>query len=53
MQESVIYQELREEAYAEGIKLALVAINLIKNGMAVKEVVKVTGLTMEQVQLLH
>lgn len=63
MQESVIYQELIEEGEAKGEAkglakglsqgIQLVAANLIKNGMAVEEIAKVTGLTVEQVQLLR
>ncbi len=55
MRESVIYQALiaegREEGREEGIQL--VAVNLLKEGMSVEVVTKVTGLTLEQVQSLQ
>ncbi len=55
MQESVIYQELRAEALAEGNAEAVqrVAMNLLLEGMSVELIARVTGLTVEQVQQLQ
>jgi len=63
MKESVIYQEIKAEGLAEGRAEGLqqgieegirrVAVNLLKTGMPVEEVVKVTGLSVEQVHSLQ
>ncbi|MCF2151899.1 hypothetical protein IQ276_036935 [Desmonostoc muscorum LEGE 12446] len=50
MRESVIYQSIRTEGIEEGVRL--VAVNLLKEKMPIEMVVKVTGLTIEQVQSL-
>jgi predicted transposase/invertase (TIGR01784 family) len=58
MRESVIYQDIWEEAVAEGKAegkaegVQLVAVNLLNSGMAVEEVVRVTGLSLQEVELL-
>ena len=59
MQESVTYQSLlaegRAEGRAEGIEQGIrhVAINMLKEGMSIEVVARVTGLTVEQVQQLQ
>ncbi|MDZ4871000.1 MAG: hypothetical protein CLLPBCKN_000388 [Chroococcidiopsis cubana SAG 39.79] len=59
MQESVTYQLLlaegRAEGRAEGIEQGIrrVAINMLKEGMSIEVVARVTGLTVEQVQQLQ
>ncbi|NJN58423.1 MAG: hypothetical protein HC879_13445 [Leptolyngbyaceae cyanobacterium SL_5_9] len=54
MQESVTYQAIKSEGRAEGSREALreVAVNLLKEGMEVAVVSRVTGLSVEQVQQL-
>ncbi|MGI8501172.1 MAG: hypothetical protein ACR2LR_08520 [Hassallia sp.] len=62
MRESVIYQDIWEEAQAEGRAegkakgiqegVRLVAVNLLNSGMAVEEVVRMTGLSLQEVELL-
>jgi predicted transposase YdaD len=51
MQESVTYQAIKDEGRSEGIRR--VAINLLREGMSVEMVARVTGLTVEQVQQLE
>ncbi|MEH2062825.1 MAG: hypothetical protein V7K50_11160 [Nostoc sp.] len=55
MRESVIYQEIEAEAKAEGKAegIRLVAVNLIKSQMLLAEVVRVTGLSLEEVEFLQ
>jgi predicted transposase/invertase (TIGR01784 family) len=59
MKESVIYQEIKAEGRAEGLQQGIeegirrVAMNLLKSGMPVEEVVKMTGLSVEQVHSLQ
>jgi predicted transposase/invertase (TIGR01784 family) len=55
MQESVIYQDILLEGKAEGKAEALeqVAANLLNEGMTIDVVVKVTGLSIEQVLQLQ
>ncbi|WP_199344821.1 MULTISPECIES: hypothetical protein [Nostoc] len=63
MRESVIYQEIEAEAQAkgraegraEGLQEGIrrVAINLLKSQMPLEEVAKLTGLSIEDVQLLQ
>ncbi|WP_375466660.1 hypothetical protein [uncultured Nostoc sp.] len=63
MRESVIYQEIEAEAKAEGRAegraeglqegIRRVAINLLKSQMLLEEVAKLTGLSIEDVQLLQ
>jgi predicted transposase/invertase (TIGR01784 family) len=50
MQESVTYQAILAEGLAEGVRR--VAVNLLKEGMSVEIVAKVTGLSVEQIQQL-
>jgi predicted transposase/invertase (TIGR01784 family) len=54
MQESVTYQAILAEGIAEGRaeEVRRVAMNLLKEGMSVEIVAKVTGLSVEQVQQL-
>ncbi|MEH2291725.1 hypothetical protein [Nostoc sp.] len=51
MRESVTYQSLLAEGRDQGIRR--VAINMLKEGMSIEVVAKVTGLTVEQVQQLQ
>ena len=63
MRESVIYQDIWEEAVAEGEAkgkaegvqegVRLVAVNLLKSGMALEQVVTMTGLSLIEVELLQ
>ncbi|MEH2122037.1 MAG: hypothetical protein V7K46_28530 [Nostoc sp.] len=59
MRESVIYQEIEAEAKAKGRAegkaegIRLVAANLLKSQMSLEEVTKLTGLSVEDVQLLQ
>lgn len=59
MQESVIYQSIkeegREEGKEEGAETAAkkIAVNLLQEGISIELVVKATGLTIEQVQYLQ
>lgn len=55
MQESVIYQEIREEVRAEALVEGVqrVAVNLLREGMSVDMIARVTGLTVEQIQQLQ
>ncbi|MEH2303165.1 MAG: hypothetical protein V7K88_30410 [Nostoc sp.] len=50
MHESVIYQAIKDEGRAEEVRR--VAVNLLKEGMSVDIVARVTGLSLEQVQEL-
>jgi predicted transposase/invertase (TIGR01784 family) len=58
MQESVTYQAILAEGLAEGRAEGIaegmrrVAVNLLKEGMSVEIVAKVTGLSVEQIQQL-
>ncbi len=54
MQESVTYQVIKAEGKAEGSQEALrqVAINLLREGMEISVVSRLTGLSIAQVQLL-
>ncbi|MDF5735509.1 MULTISPECIES: hypothetical protein [unclassified Nostoc] len=54
MQESVTYQAILAEGLAEGRaqEVRRVAMNLLKEGISVEIVAKVTGLTVEQVEQL-
>lgn len=54
MQESVTYQAILAEGLAEGRaqEVRRVAMNLLKEGISVEIVAKVTGLSVEQVQQL-
>ena len=59
MRESVIYQEIEAEAKAEGRAKGLqegirqVAVNLLRSQMPLAKVAKLTGLSVEDVQLLQ
>lgn len=63
MRESVIYQEIEAEAKAKGRAegraegkaegIRLVAANLLKSQIPLEEVTKLTGLSVEDVQLLQ
>jgi predicted transposase/invertase (TIGR01784 family) len=55
MQESVIYQEIKQEGREEGRQetTRMIAINLIKNDISLEDVVKFTGLSIEQVRQLQ
>ncbi len=67
MRESVIYQEIEAEAQAKGKAIGiaegkaegkaegirLVAVNLLKSQMALAQVVRVTGLSLEEAELLQ
>jgi predicted transposase/invertase (TIGR01784 family) len=55
MRESVIYQEILAEGEQKGEKKAIerVALNLLREGMSVEQVVKVTELPLEKVQQLQ
>lgn len=59
MQESVTYQSIKAEGKAEGRvegsqeKAQQIAINLLREGMAVEAIARVTGLSVEQVQRLQ
>ena len=48
MQESVIYQDIQEEASQK--KAQQIAVNLLKEGMTLETIVRVTGLSIEQIQ---
>lgn len=50
MQESVTYQAIKNEGRAEEVRR--VAVNLLKEGMSVNIVARVTGLSLEEVQEL-
>lgn len=54
MQESVTYQAILAEGRAEGLAEGVrrVAVNLLKEGMSVEIVAKVTNLSVEQIQQL-
>lgn len=54
MQESVTYQVIKAEGKAEGSQEALqqVALNLLREGMEIAVVARVTSLSVEQVQQL-
>ncbi|GAA6617812.1 hypothetical protein NUACC26_036230 [Scytonema sp. NUACC26] len=51
MKESVIYQDIWDEGIEEGVRR--VAVNLLRNGIKPEDVVKFTGLTLEEVQSLQ
>ena len=55
MQESVIYQEIlqqgREQGREQGVEQ--VAINLLREGMILEQVVRLTGLPLEKIQSLQ
>ncbi len=63
MRESVIYQEIEAEAEAKGKAIGiaegkaegihLVAVNLLKSQMSLAQVVRVTGLSLEEAELLQ
>jgi hypothetical protein len=47
MQDSVIYQDIQEE------KAQQIALNMIREGIALELIARVTGLTVEQLQKLQ
>jgi predicted transposase/invertase (TIGR01784 family) len=51
MQESVIYQDILEEG--EQAKAQRIALNLLKEGMAIEAIARVTELSVEQIQQLQ
>ncbi|MBL1175071.1 Rpn family recombination-promoting nuclease/putative transposase [Pantanalinema sp. GBBB05] len=51
MQESVTYQEIRQEG--EQSKAQQIALNMIREGMALEAIARVTGLSIEQVEQLQ
>lgn len=51
MQESVIYQEILQEGREQGVDQ--VAINLLREGMILEQVARLTGLPLERVQSLQ
>jgi predicted transposase/invertase (TIGR01784 family) len=59
MKESVIYQEILQEGIQQGIQqgmqqgVAQVALNLLRSGMDIAQVAKLTELSVEQVQSLQ
>jgi predicted transposase/invertase (TIGR01784 family) len=63
MQESVIYQEIKQEGLTQGIAQGiaqgieeatrLIAVNLIRDGLSLENIVKYTGLSLEKVQQLQ
>jgi predicted transposase/invertase (TIGR01784 family) len=59
MRESVIYQDILHEGQAQGLeqgseqKAQEIAIKMINRGIDIQTIVDVTGLTIEQVQLLQ
>ena len=55
MQESVIYQEILQEGREQGRQQGVeqVAINLLREGMILEQVVRLTGLPLEKVQSLQ
>lgn len=59
MKESVIYQEICQEAEEKGLlkgkieKAQEVALNLLKMGLSLEQIVQATELTLEQVQNLQ
>ncbi|MEH2294558.1 hypothetical protein [Nostoc sp.] len=63
MRESVIYQDILQEGFAQGLKQALaqrieqkvlgMSIKMINKGIDIETIVDFTGLTIEQVQQLH
>jgi predicted transposase/invertase (TIGR01784 family) len=59
MRESVIYQDILHEGQAQGLELGSeqkaqeIATNMLNEGVAIALIVRVTGLTIEQVQQLQ
>lgn len=55
MQESVIYQAIRQETWEEATheNMRQVAINLLQEGLALETIARVTGLAIEQIQQLQ
>lgn len=55
MRESVIYQEILAEGKAEGIRQAKqqVAVNLLREGMIIEQVAKVTEFSVEEIEALQ
>jgi predicted transposase/invertase (TIGR01784 family) len=67
MQESVIYQEIKQEGITQGLTQGLtqgrtqgmeeatrlIAVNLLREGISPEQVAKCTGLSIEQVQQLQ
>ena len=59
MQESVIYQEILQEGREQGRQqgreqgVEQVAINLLREGMILEQVVRLTGLPLEKIQSLQ
>ncbi|MBD2202385.1 Rpn family recombination-promoting nuclease/putative transposase [Calothrix sp. FACHB-1219] len=55
MRESVIYQDILQEGLKEGFeqKAQEIAINMLNEGIAIALIVRVTGLTVEQVEHLQ
>ncbi|MBD2496510.1 hypothetical protein [Nostoc sp. FACHB-280] len=55
MQESVIYQSIQREGEAKGEarKQREIATNLLRDGFPIEAVVRVTGLSIEEVQELQ
>lgn len=51
MQESIIYQAIREETTQENMRQ--VALNLLQEGLTVDAIARVTGLSVEQIQQLQ
>ena len=55
MRESVIYQEILQEGKAEGKAegKSEVALNLLREGMTLEQVARLTNLSLEQVRTLQ
>ncbi|MEH2323703.1 MAG: Rpn family recombination-promoting nuclease/putative transposase [Nostoc sp.] len=63
MRESVIYQDILQEGLAQGLEQGIeqgieqktqeIAVNMLNEGVAIALIVRVTGLTIEQVQQLQ
>lgn len=55
MRESVVYQQIKTEGEEEGSdkKARQIAVNLLKEGMAVDAIARLTGLSVEVVQQLQ
>ena len=59
MRESVIYQDILQEGLEQGLEQGIeqkaqdIARNMLNEGIAIALIVRVTGLTIEQVQQLQ
>lgn len=55
MKESVMYQEIFHEGEVKGEKQAIqnIALNMLRNSMNMEDIVKLTGLNLQEIEQLN